>query len=415
MAREITFTGPPPAIDVIQRGSADTRVIRTGGLDAEIVLKDGSITEEKYGTDSVSRRALHPRTVGAEEIEDGTVADQHIAEDGLNGATAITDRTLPITAVDDDFRAAIPSRGEIAAIGRAIDALNQLVTPDAGTGPLNDAQRVAVSELITAALGSYVRTITLNGTTFRPSNGSVNLGTIEGGTEGGVTVDQMNAAIATAIDAIVLPDTTGLNQTQVDARIRTLVTQAFVVGLGFSTTATAPTPEQIATAVNTYLTNNPPPGVTPEQIATAVNTYLTNNPPPGVTPEQIASAVTTYLENNPPTVPGPTATQIATAVDTYLTDNPPPGVTPTQITTAVNTYLQSNPVSVTYSSVLNHIRTAFGAASGTGRSDMDGRVRSQHIVSVATSKITSFAVNVRNAVTDSHILASMRRTYKAPS
>ena len=37
----------------------------------------------------------------------------------------------------------------------------------------------------------------------------------------------------------MFPDTTGLNQTQVDGRIRTLVTQAFVVGLGFSTTATA--------------------------------------------------------------------------------------------------------------------------------------------------------------------------------
>ena len=408
MAREITFTGPPPAIDVIQRGSADTRVIRTGGLDAEIVLKDGSITEEKYGTDSVSRRALHPRAVGAEEIEDGTVADQHIAEDGLNGATAITDRTLPITAVDDDFRAAIPSRGEIAAIGRAIDALNQLVTPDAGTGPLNDAQRVAVSELITAALGSYVRTITLNGTTFRPSNGSVDLGTIEGGTGGAVTVDQMNAAIATAIDAIVFPDTPGLNAAQVQALIDTAIAGLNIPG---------PTDAQVQAAVDAAISAGTLvlPVVSDARITAAVQAVIASLPT--VSDAQIASAVATYLENNPPTVPGPTAAQIATAVDTYLTDNPPPGVTPTQITTAVNTYLQSNPVSVTYSSVLNHIRTAFSTRTvgGTSVSDMDGRVRSQHIVSVATSKITSFAVNVRNAVTDSHILASMRRTYRAPS
>lgn len=98
-----------------------------------------------------------------------------------------------------------------------------------------------------------------------------------------------------------------------------------------------PTPEQIRSAVESYMLLNPPPAgrpPTPAEVAAAVTAFLTTNPPqPGRPPtaEEIAAAVETYFATNPPPPgekgePGraPTAEEIRAAVDQALADNPPP-------------------------------------------------------------------------------------------
>lgn len=102
----------------------------------------------------------------------------------------------------------------------------------------------------------------------------------------------------------------------------------------------APSRADIAAAVATYLSQNPPPeGKAPtlDQITAAVAGYLTANPPqPGRPPtvDEIRSAVAGYLTDNPPAAgkdgadgdPGrpPTDAEIDAAVARYFAANPPP-------------------------------------------------------------------------------------------
>ena len=64
------------------------------------------------------------------------------------------------------------------------------------------------------------------------------------------------------------------------------------------------TDQQIAAAIEKYLTENPVEGVTDQQVYDAVAAYLAENPVEGVTDEQIAQAVADYLTENPVEVTG---------------------------------------------------------------------------------------------------------------
>lgn len=63
--------------------------------------------------------------------------------------------------------------------------------------------------------------------------------------------------------------------------------------------ATENIPTTVATAVEQYLTENPPSGtVSTEEIKAAVTEYLTENPPSGETETDIVNAVNAYMEEN---------------------------------------------------------------------------------------------------------------------
>lgn len=83
------------------------------------------------------------------------------------------------------------------------------------------------------------------------------------------------------------------------------------------------TDEQIAAAVDNYLTLHPIEGVTDEQIAAAVDNYLTLYPIEGVTDDEIAAAVASYLTANPPEAGTVSDEQIAEAIAKYFENNPP--------------------------------------------------------------------------------------------
>jgi len=109
-------------------------------------------------------------------------------------------------------------------------------------------------------------------------------------------------------------------------------------------TDSGPSREDIADAVEDYLSVNPPPAGRPPtvgEVTSAVAEYLRANPPqPGrpPTPTEIATAVADYLQANPPPpgadgvdgedAPPPTAEQIAAAVNEWLQANPPPAGPP---------------------------------------------------------------------------------------
>jgi len=152
------------------------------------------------------------------------------------------------------------------------------------------------------------------------------------------------------------------------------------------------TDEQIAVAVEAYVSTNPPapgkdaPAVSVDQIRDQVFAYLQRNPPaagkdgrdgvdgkdgrdgldaPPVTDQQLEAQIAAYLYSHPP-APGKdglngkdganaTDTQVASAVTVYLKANPPPAgkdgvngkdgtnATDAQVSSAVTTYLKANP------------------------------------------------------------------------
>ena len=316
--RRIRVQAPPPASEVLQPKSTTDAEIANRGVNLGLVGRLRSITADLFPQGVVFDLMQGLRVAADRILENFSVRNIHLADSVVDGRTADTgwveqehlgsalsgllaglEAEVGHLSIDEPDTSGVTFQQVLNAItARAVETITAgdgISANRVGSTVTIAATGQATAEGAPTALSISQGTPSLaaDGTITRPVTvtlaregltdlaATVNLVDSVGG-GGGVTLEQVAEAITTTVtrayvEALGITGGTGLNQTQVDARVRTIVP-------AWARAANPPTipSADIASAVAAYLTANPP-GISTVAIASAVATYLTNNPIEGIT------------------------------------------------------------------------------------------------------------------------------------